>query len=357
MLVRVLFTVLGMTLLILALNDIFQSVIVPRAVGRRFRISYLLVRGTWRTWPRLSFRLYRGKEDAREDFLALFAPLTLILLLMTWTLMLLFGFGLIFWGSRNHMIPHLRTFFEALYFAGTSYFTIGFGDFAGHTGWTRMWSLAAGAAGFSVVGTTTAFLFAIFGNFQAREQFVVTIGARAGLPPSGVDLLVIAAESGTIDSLPTLMRSAQSWCALLMETHLAYPVLGYFRSSHDYESWVGTLGTLLDAATLMITTVESNSGEARILYEIARHASRDLTKYFDTLPDEKEPGLDAEEFHGACDRLEQAGYSLHNRDVAWERFAILRGAYASNVNALALYFSIPPLQWIGDRSSITGRLH
>jgi hypothetical protein len=308
-------------------------------------------------WPALSFRLYSGDEDARENFLALFAPLTLVLLLIAWTLMLLCGFGLIFWGSREHITPHLHSFFEALYFAGTSYFTIGFGDFAGHSGWTRMWSLAAGAAGFSVVGTATAFLFAIFGNFQTREQFVVVVGARAGLPPSGVELLVIAAESGTVDALPTLMRSAQSWCALLMETHLAYPVLAYFRSSHDYESWVGTLGTLLDAATLMLTTVQTNSGEARILYNLARHASSDLTKYFHQSFDDKDPGLRVEEFHEACDRLEHAGYTLHDRDMAWERFARLRAAYAGRVNALAHYFSIPPLRWIGDRSSIAGREH
>lgn len=352
MLVRLLFTALGMLCVAVALNDVFQSVIVPRAVGRRFRVSYILWRGGWRIWPALSFRLYRGNEPRREDFLALFAPLTLIAQLMTWSLLLLIGFGLVFWGSSAQVTPHLSTFFEALYFAGTSFFTIGFGDFIGHTGWTRMWSLAAGAAGFGVVGTTTAFLFAIFGAFQAREQFVVTVGARAGIPPSGVELLVIAGETAITGSLPELMRSAQSWCALLMETHLAYPVLAYFRSSHDYESWVGTLGTLLDAATLMMTTVQTDCGEARILYNVGRHASADLTRYFRTVEDKKAVGITREEFDVACDRLARAGYTLHDRETAWERFALLRRAYAGHINALAHFFSIPPLQWIGDRSMI-----
>src|SRR5690348_4185609 len=102
MVARVLFTVLGMLFVFLALSDVFQSVIVPRAVGRRLRASYLLIRSTWRMWPALSFRLYRGNEDARENFLALFAPLGLIFLLITWTLMLVTGFGLIFWGSSDH---------------------------------------------------------------------------------------------------------------------------------------------------------------------------------------------------------------------------------------------------------------
>lgn len=352
MLVRIVLTLLGIFFVLLALNDVFQSVIVPRAVGRKFRASYILWRAFWRIWPSLSFRLYGGDESAREDFLALFAPLLLILQLITWSSLAILGFGLIFWGSAHDVRPHLGTFFEALYFAGTSFFTIGFGDFVGTSGWTRLCSFAAGAAGFGVVGTTTAFLFAIFGSFQAREQFVVTAGARSGTPPSGVGFLVIARAARVEDALPTIMRNAQSWCALIMETHLAYPVLAYFRSSHDYQSWVGTLGTLLDAATLLVTTVQGDAGEARILYDIARHASRDLAHYFRMPSGDQDPGLTREEFDRACEHLEDAGYTLHDRAMAWERFATLRSAYASHLNALAHFFSIPPLQWIGDRSSI-----
>ncbi|MBV8639023.1 MAG: two pore domain potassium channel family protein [Candidatus Eremiobacteraeota bacterium] len=353
MLVRVVLTLLGVIFVVLALNDVFQSVIVPRAVGRSFRVSHILWRFGWRLWPRLSFRIYGGNEPAREDFLALFAPVTLVVQLIVWSILVLVGFGMIFWASSHDIGPHPRTFWEAVYFAGTSYFTIGFGDYVGRSGWTRLCSLAAGAAGFGVVGTTTAFLFAIFGAFQSREQFVLTVGARAGTPPSGVALLVIAQEARIVDSLPVLMRSAQSWCALVMETHLAYPVLAYFRSSHDYQSWVGTLGTLLDAATLLLTTVQGDAGEARILYDIGRHASRDLSSYFRMPSDENESGLTREEFDNACEHLKTAGYALHDRAAAWERFVTLRRAYATHLDALAHYFSIPPLQWIGDRSSIS----
>jgi hypothetical protein len=357
MLVRVALTILGIFCVIVALNDLFQSVIVPRAVGRRYRVSYLLWRGGWWLWPQLAWRMHPGDEDRREDFLAVFAPIALVAQLVLWAFLMVLGYGLIFYAVPTHLHPHLRTFWDALYFSGTSYFTIGFGDFVGGTGWTRMWALAAGASGFGVVGTTTAFLFAIFGSFQQREQFVLTIGTRAGVPPSGVGMLVIAAESRTIPSLPSIMREAQSWCALVMETHLAYPVLAYFRSSHDYESWTGTLGTLLDAATLMMTTVEADSGEARILYDIGRHAASDLVRYFRVGTKHKDAGITREEFDRACDRLEHAGYTLHNRDKGWEHFSSLRRSYAANVNALAHYFSIPPLQWIGDRSSITTTAH
>lgn len=356
MLPRMVFTVIGVFCIFLALNDVFQSVIVPRAVGRSLRVSYIIWRGGWWIWPRLSFRLHPANESAREDFLATFAPLALIAQLIVWSILLVVGFGFVFWAVAEHIHPHLTSFFQALYFAGTAYFTIGFGDFVGATGWTRMWALIAGASGFGVVGTTTAFLFAVFGSFQAREQFVVTLGTRAGIPPSGAELLVIAQQAGTVEGLPDLMRSAQAWCALIMETHLAYPVLAYFRSSHDYESWVGTLGTLLDAATLMMTTVQTKSGEARILYEIGRHAANDLARYFRFNDRHQTPGITREEFDHACDRLERSGYTLHQRDQAWERFSTLRRAYAGPLNAMAHYFSIPPLQWIGDRSELPARM-
>ncbi|HUN28459.1 MAG TPA: potassium channel family protein [Alphaproteobacteria bacterium] len=353
MVIHAALVILGMFMVVASLNDVFQSVIVPRAVGRWYRPSYYQSRGLWSMWPRLARAIHRTDENAREDFLAAFAPVNLIGNLITWSLLLLVGYALIFFALRDQMHPVLTTFGEALYFSGTSFFTIGFGDFVGNTGLTRLVSLAAGASGFGIISTTTAYLFAIFGAFQAREQFVVAVGARAGSPPSGVGLLIIAAHAGVVKDLPTLMRSAEMWCASLMETHLAYPILAYFRSSHDYESWVGTLGTLLDAAVLMMTTVQCDAGEARILYNIGRHATHDLVSYFRLDGHEhSDVGITRAQFDEACTRLASAGLSLHERERAWERFSVLRSAYASHLNALASFFDTPRLQWVGDHSLV-----
>jgi hypothetical protein len=353
MVIRVVLVIFGILLVLAALNDIFQSVIVPRAVGRKLRPSYYQARVLWWSWPRLARILHPADENAREDFLAVFAPLNLILNLMTWSLLMLIGYGAIFYALSDQVRPHLASFGEAFYFAGTSFFTIGYGDFVGNTGLTRLASLAAGASGFGIVSTTTAYLFAIFGAFQAREQFVVAVGARAGAPPSGVGLLTIAAHAGVVNDLPSLMRTGEMWCASLMETHLAYPILAYFRSSHDYESWVGTLGTLLDTAVLMMTTVHCEAGESRILYNIGRHAAHDLVSYFRLDGHQHDDvGITREQFEDACTRLEGAGLSLHDRDHAWERFADLRRTYASHLNALAEFFDIPRLHWVGKHALV-----
>ena len=37
---------------------------------------------------------------------------------------------------------------------------------------------------------------------------------------------------------------------------------------------------------------------------------------------------------------------------AWERFAALRRSYASHLNALAGFFQVPTLHWVGPQSII-----
>lgn len=343
----------GVAVVLLTLSDLFQSVVVPRATAKRYRVSYYFWRSFWRLWPSLAWRFFPNDSDRREEFFAVFAPLGLVSLMGMWVASLIVGFGLILWGLRSGVAPANGPFGMALYFAGTSVLTIGFGDVVGRSGAARFVSVLAGLSGLSLLSINTAYLFAIFASFQTRETFVVTVGARAGAPPSGVNLLAIAGYSMTRDDLGSLMVEAQRWAAQVMESHLAYPVLAYFRSSHDDQSWLGTLGTLLDAATLLMTTVEGGrEGQARIFYNVGRHATRDLSHYFGTATAQESVGIERAEFEHACDRLAAAGYTLRPRDEAWLRFGELRASYATQLNSLARFFEIPPLSWIGDRSNI-----
>lgn len=358
MLLNVASIAIGIVIILAALNDVFQSVVMPRATGRLFRASFYVWRGAWQIWPRTAWRLYPRDDDRREDLLAVFAPFMLIALFAIWVSLLILGFGFVLWGLRAGIAPADRSFATMLYFAGTSVLTIGYGDVVARAMLPRFFSVAAALAGLSSLSITTAYLFAIFGSFQNRETFVVSVAARAGTPSSGVNLLAIAGYSRTKDDLSVLMIDAQRWAAAVMESHLAYPVLAFFRSSHDEESWVGTLGTLLDAATLLMTTVDGvRDGQARIFYNVGRHAARDLARYFRVGDSEESAGIERAEFEHACDRLAAAGYTLHDRDESWKQFAVLRSGYANRLNALAAFFQIPPLQWIGDRSAINVTPH
>ena len=344
-----------------ALRDVFQGVIVPRAENTVLRVSRMLMRGTWWFWPRMAFALYPRDEHRREDFLGTFAPFHLVTLLVVWVAMLLVGWMLFFYGIRDQLKPQDIDMSGALYYAGASLLTIGYGDIIAITPLARIISLVAATTGLGVVAIVTSFLFAVFGAFQNRERFVVAIGARAGVPPSGIGLLAVHAYAGIRADLAQVFRDGQNWAAGVMESHLAYPILTMFRSSHDYESWVGTLGALLDASALVMSTIDpadardaQTHGQARIMYNLGRHLTNDFAEYFNFEPREPHPGVERIEFDAAAHQLREAGYALLDLDGAWESFVRLRATYAPHLNALARWLQIPPVQWVGDRSFIAG---
>jgi hypothetical protein len=320
---------------------------LPRAASRRFRFSARLVRATWPIWKELALRI--EDSDAREDFLGSYAPLALVSFLLTWGVLLIVGYGLILYGLRFEIRP-VPGFGEAFYYSGVSFLTIGYGDFVATGGTSRFVSLIAGGNGFAVVAIVTAFLFSVFGAFATRENFVVTFGSRAGSPPSGVSLIESYARFGILADLDDVFEEGIRWAAAVLESHLAYPILAYFRSSHENESWIGTVGALLDASTLKLTLLaDGPTGHAKLYNVMARHLVRDLAVYFrfESVP---QPGIERQEFDAARERLRDAGLAVRDPDEAWGHFSELRGSYATALNEMASFFRIPPAQWIGDRS-------
>jgi hypothetical protein len=296
------------------------------------------------------------QSDARrEGLFGTFAPLLLITLLIFWIVALIFGFGLIFFALRGELKPEPDTLWMAIYYAGTSLLTLGYGDIVAQHGLARAISLTAAALGLGTFAIVTAFLFSIFAAFQRREAFIVTMRERTGAPPSGVDFLARHVELEMLDDLGATFGRAEAWIADIMETHLAYPVLAYFRSTHDYQSWVGTIGAFLDASTLVITTVDvGHVGPAKMLGRLGRHLVNDYTQYYGFAQDlTGAPGIERAEFDQVYERLAAKGLRMREIETAWTEFAALRGSYALPLNAMASYWRIPPALWIGDRSIIS----
>jgi hypothetical protein len=176
---------------------------------------------------------------------------------------------------------------------------------------------------------------------------------RAGAPPSGVEMLESHANLNIIDSLVLTMRESQLWMSQVMETHLAYPILTYFRSTHDNISWIAVLGTMLDVSTLIITTLDvPTKGEAIIVNRLGRHFVNDFARYF-RFPAGSDVGLERAEYDTAYDRLHAADVPLRERERAWKEFVAIRATYASQLNLMAQFWRIPPAQWIGDRSLLS----
>jgi ion channel len=334
----------GAALVVSSLADLFISVVVPRSVGGRYRPSALMSRYGWRFWRAQSMRI--ADAERREDTLAVFAPTLLVTLLAYWVFSEMIGYGLLFWALRAGLRPE-PALGGAIYFAGTSLLTIGYGDIVPLHWYTRALSLFAAGGGLATFAIVTTFLFQTFGAFQRRESFVVTISERTGAPPSGLEFIQRHIKLGMMDDVGTILRESQRWIAEVMETHLAYPILTYFRSSHDDESWVGTLGAILDASTLLVTTLDmDHRGQAGITLRIGTHLVRDFTGFFH-LPASDSAGVEYDEFVLAYRALRELGAQMVPLDDAWPAFNEKRATYAVPLDAMA--------RWCGPVGSTGGR--
>jgi hypothetical protein len=319
-------------------------------------LTRYLVPGLWIGWRWVGLRL--PSAERREVFLGTYGALIVIVLLIAWVAGLVVGYGLLLDALRAQLRPEPESFGTSLYIAGTSLLTLGFGDFVATGGLARLVALVAAATGLGLFALCITLLFTLYGSFQRREVAVVVLEAGAGAPPSGVTLLETYAVAGILDDLPGVFRDWQSWAAEVLDSHLAYPVLAYFRSSHDNDSWISSLGAVMDASTLVLTTIKDGpKGWAKLSRSVGGHCFEDLVAYFD-LPTEPEVGVERAEFDEARRRLERAGFILEDADRSWDNFVRLRLEYAGRVNALARYWATPPAQWIGDRSPLKHpRLH
>jgi hypothetical protein len=339
---------LGLMLIAAVLWDVFQSVVVPRPSAGRYRIARNLVRVTWRAARGIALRTSNPRR--RDGILGVYAPALVLVLLAIWVLGLVLGYGLLFHAMRDQLSPQPTTFTEAVYAAGTALFTIGFGDFVPVGTTARVLSLVAAGTGLGIVALVITFLFSLYGAFQRREVQVVTLDSRAGAPPSGVAILETYARLGLVDELPDLFAKWELWAAEVLESHVAYPILGFFRSSHDNESWVGSIGAVLDAATLVVTTVEGvQRGQAKLMASMGEHLVEDVSNAFGFV-NEPGAGIARLEFDEARQRLATAGYRLSEAEPAWCAFSQRRSHYAARLNLLAELWVSPPSQWIGDRA-------
>jgi hypothetical protein len=343
----------GFVILVWALLDVFRTLVMPRSARGRFRLSRLLFRPLWRPWRWVAVR--QKTAQARERILASAAPFFFFVLLIGWASLVVLGYALILWSPAfaTGLGPGNGSFGSALYVSGSCLFTIGFGEEAA-TGWTRAVLVVAGATGLGLFAVVIAYLPVLYQAFNRREVGVLLLDARAGSPASGPELLHRMGSAGVASSLPELFAEWERWVADVLETHMSYPLLAFFRSPHDETSWVTSLGAVLDAATLIMTSVDDEPDErARLLYGTGVHAVEDLFYYFRL--SERQSVIEREEFEDVLQDMKDDGFSIRPLDEAFARFTEKRAKYASRLDALVVLLAAPPGLWIGDRSFLGAR--
>jgi hypothetical protein len=338
----------GVAIFLTVIWDAFEAIILPRRVTRKFRLTRLFFRSTWITWKFVMCLLPSRK--ARETMLGFYGPLSLLVLVGVWATGLVFGFGLMQYGAGSAVVlaGGQPSFATDVYLSGTTFFTLGLGDVIPHSTLSRALVVIEAGFGFGFLAAVIGYLPFIYGSFSKREVDISLLDSRAGTPPTAGELLRRHSYEYGQDALARLLKDWERWSAELMESHLSYPVLAYFRSQHDNQSWIASLTAILDTCALVLVGVEGACAkQAELTFAIARHAIVDLSQVFGTPPAElPQDRLPAKELRRIRDVLAQHGLKLRDDEEADRKLAGLRKMYEPYIFALATYLNqtLPP--WI-----------
>ena len=338
--------VAGVVLLAVVLWDAFETIILPRRVSGRIRLTRLFYRSTWKPW-RDTARLLSGRR--RDAFLSFYGPLSLILLLALWAAGIVFAFGLLQWaaGSALTMTGGAPSFGADDYMSGTTFFTLGLGDVVPRTTLAKVLTTVEAGMGFAFLAVVIGYFPVIYQAFSRREVAISLLDARAGSPPSAAELLWRHRADPGAAALADLLREWERWSADVLESHLSYPPLAYFRSQHYNESWVAALTTILDTSAIVIVGLEGWCvRQAELTFAMARHAVVDLAQVFSTPPGASEDRLPPADLARLRDRLASGGLRLKARPDFDVRLAELRRMYEPYVVALARYLALPLPPWM-----------
>ncbi len=267
--------------------------------------------------------------------------------------MLILGFGFLYFSDAriDQTHPTLQTCF---YLSGTTFFTLGLGDVTPHTSPERVLAVFESGLGFGFLALVLSYLPVIYQAFSRREVSIVLLDARAGSPPTATEILRRHAGIHGLEALERLLRDWERWAAELLESHVSYPVLTYFRSQHNNESWLSALTAILDTSALVIAGADGACvRQGKLTFAMCRHAVVDLAQVFQAAP-----------LHHTANRLTnsellrlrasvaESGLKLHDTPESNEKLNKLRGMYEPYIQALSefLYMDLPP--WILAKESV-----
>jgi hypothetical protein len=343
--------IVGIVFVFGVLLDAFQTMILPRRASGRFRLTRLFYIVTWTPWAFFIKRF--GDARKRESALSYYGPLSLIFLLVVWAGAMVIGFALIFYslGSPfNDALqkPGLRS---DLYVSGTTIFTLGLGDVTPQSPVTRELIILEAGTGFGFLAVVMGYFPVLYGAFSRREVSISLLDARAGSPPTAAELMRRHSYEGAQQALSLLLVEWERWSAELLESHISYPLLCYFRSQHTHQSWLGALTSILDTSALLIAGVRGHEArQAQLTFAMARHAMVDLAQILSLTPINDAPDrLPEARYEQLYKLLCKSGVSVCRDDRSIERLREMRALYEGYAEALSRYLYMPLPPWIADQ--------
>ena len=324
--------------------DAFETVVLPRTVSRRLRLTRVYFRVTWRLWSGIAAGI-RG-DRRRERFLAVFGPISLLGLAGVWAMGLLIGFAGLHWAAGSRMLPASGRFIDDLYLSGTTFFTLGLGDVEPVGGVARLITVAEAGTGFAFLAIVIAYFPVLYQSFSRREAQLTLLDAWAGSPPAAAELLKRLAARNELDALQSFLKDWEYWCSELLESHIAYPSVAFFRSQHQRQSWVSALTTILDLSALIEVGLEGvPTWQAHVTFAMARHTAVDLTQVLHADLDLAADRLTVTDLEELRQQIESVGLKPARSPDADRRLLDLRRSYEPYVSGLARAVMMPTPPW------------
>lgn len=342
--------VLGLLLIAVVLWDAFETVVLPRTVTRRIRLARLYFRATWNPWARVA-RSFTS-DGRRERFLAVYGPVSSLGLLLVWAVGLIVGFALLQWaaGSQLQMPSGAATFRDDLYVSGTTFFTLGLGDVYPVAPLARLLTTVEAGMGFAFLAIVIAYFPVLYQSFSKREVRLTLLDAWAGSPPAAAEVLRRLASARELRALDPFLKDWEYWCSEVLESHISYPVLAYYRSQHQRQSWVSALTAVLDLCALVVVGVEgAPAWQAQITFAIARHAAVDLSQVLGATPDFARDRLPPADLQRLRRQLEDVGLRAVRGADDEARLIELRRSYEPFVCGLSRLLIAPLPSWWRER--------
>ena len=358
---RVLLWFVGLVCCLAVGLDAMQTIILPRRPKGRLRLTRLFYVLTWTPLVLLTERI--RSHRVRERVYSAYGPASLLLLLGMWATMLVLGFACIYFAMgtpfadtlNGHASP-LANFRTDLYVSGTTLFTLGLGDVTPQRHLARLAVVLESGTGLGFVALVIGYLPVLYQAFSRREVSVAMLDGRAGSPPTATELLRRHGYEGGEKDLARLLEEWERWSAEILETHISYPILCYYRSQHDHQSWLGGLVAVLDACALLITTVDGTTArQAQLTFAMGRHALLDLGHVFEvdsTVPAlTTDPGgerLTQQTFSRLCGELGDMHMRLCGDPASQHRLTAIRALYEPQAQALSSYLRMSLPLWVPE---------
>ena len=343
--VSILCFLIGLAVVLAVGSSILRTLVVPRGVRSKLSAGVLAV----------TLALFRAVArrtktyESRDAVMAYAAPLSLIVMLMTWLGMLFVGFACLLFAFSP--LDWAASFREA----GSSLFTLGFAST--DRGQLTFIDFLAAATGPVVVGLLVGYLPSLYASYNRREVEVALLHSRAGEPNWGPEILVRHAVVNSTDELATLWRGWERWAADVAESHVNYPVLIHVRSAQPMRNWLVALLSVMDAAAFqMAVNPQVPQGTARVALRQGFVAVRDIARAEGiTVEEDPDPDtailLSFEEFATGYADVASAGYAMQRTAAeAWPHFRGWRVNYEHAAYALAERIDAPPAAWSGTRT-------